>query len=56
MKPQPVELKTLIALPDGWMKEFPSEAEANAYAQETKQPFVYHFAGNGKWYVAAVRK
>ena len=56
MTPQLVTLKQLPDLPAGWMYEASTRKAADDKAIETGQPFIYHFPGNGKYYVAKTDK
>jgi hypothetical protein len=52
MSAQVIELAALPKLPDGWMYEVNSLPQAEQVAAENSQPFIWHFPGNGKYYVA----
>jgi hypothetical protein len=55
MTPRIIALTTLPELPDGWMKELDTEAEAVQFAISHEQPFIYYFAGNRRYYVAVTK-
>lgn len=53
---QIIELKQLPDLPEGWMRAFTEQGEAERYAAKNAQPFVWHFANNKTYYVAESEK